>query len=115
MKLYSVTQGIEVKNFMCDSISVLPSGQITLHRDNEIIAVFNKDTNVVSIEDEREKMNEYFKKQIEAFRKDMLSVDEHFFTDVFLQKNTIEEAQDKIRKILGKAIYHLEEFENYRI
>lgn len=115
MKLYSVTQGIEVKNFMCDSISVLPSGQITLHRDNEIIAVFNKDANVISIEDKRKEMNEYFKEQIQALKDDIENTDKWFFTDVFFEKNNPEEAQKKMRMILGKAIFHLEEFENYKI
>jgi len=56
-----------------------------------------------------------FKKGIEELRANILSIDESFFTDVFLKKNTPEEAQKKMRIILGKAVYHLEEFENYKI
>lgn len=115
MKLYSVTQGIEVKNFMCDSISVLPSGQITLHRDNEIIAVFNKDTNVVSIEDEREKMNQIIEDKFEEFRKNVVSVDEHFFSDVFFNKNNMEDASTKMRIILSKTHVFFDELKNFKI
>ncbi len=115
MKLYSVTHGFKTENFLCSKINVLDTGQIVLYGNDGIIAVFNKDATIISIEADRVSMNEHIEKETQMFFAELKNTDEWFLTDIFLEKNTPEEAHKKTRMIIGKTIAFLEKFKNHRV
>ncbi len=102
MKIYRITEnGNFLNEIEADKVQVLASGQIVFDKNEEIVAVFSPTCNVFDVSQEyvseKERMIEFLKERIEKIDE----VDEWFRTDVFFKKNSVEEANIKLRKICG--------------
>ena len=116
MKLYRITtkNGQELL-IESDKVEVLNSGQIVLSKNNEVISIFCKETDIICAEDDRTNYNDSLKYNAEKMQLDIALIDESFFSDVFLKNNSIEDASDKLRRISMLVIKTIDVLQYHRI
>ena len=115
MKLYKITPKNNIEKLIyADKVEVLNSGQIVLLKNDEVISIFSINTDVVCAEEDRKDYQAKWKEELDVMLNDIIAIDEFFMTDVFLRKNTTEEASDKLRRIAGlvmKTIFKINAYE----
>lgn len=116
MKLYRVTTTSGAENLIyADKVEVLNSGQIVLSKADEVIAVFNKETDIVCAEEDKSDYENKLKRVFNEMNEGVRNIDESFMADTFLKRNSIEEAYEKLRRIVTVVYKTIDKAERLRI
>jgi|694.fasta_scaffold52041_2 hypothetical protein len=116
MKTYRITKQNSMAELIeADKVEILNSGQIVLHKNENIICVFSKDTDVVCVEEDLLKYQNKLKEIGYDMLENINKIDKFFLTDVFLKNNSIEDASDKLRRISMLVHKTIDTFSDFKI